>query len=975
MTLHKPGRASGVFFSLLALACLPAFGDEPKARSRTPWTTSRIKGTPEAPPPYKIEPAFPNLKFDHPVALVSVKGSDRLFMAEQAGKIHSFPNDPNCGKTDLVLDLGKVRPGMSAFYGLTFHPDFEKNRQVFVSYVMKDGSPDGTRVSRFTMLPTEPPRIDPDSETIILTFPGGGHNGACLAFGHDRYLYISTGDGEGPAPPDVRMTGQDVSDLLSSILRIDVDHADGAKPYRVPEDNPFVKRAGARPEIWAFGFRNPWKMTFDRANGDLWVGDVGWELWELVFKVERGGNYGWSVVEGRQPVHTEGRRGPGPILPPTVDHPHSEAASITGGYVYRGNRQKELAGIYIYGDFQTGRVWGLKHDGKKVTGHKVLADTPLQLVAFAEDNSGELYLVDYERTRQVHKLVPNPAAKAVVDFPKKLSETGLFSSTNDRKPSPGVIPYAINAALWSDNAEGERFAAIPGDAKIEIDPKGNWRVPEGSVLAKTVSIETDRVEHKSRRRLETQILHFEDGSFRPYTYVWDADQADATLADADGSSLAIEIREAGGKKRTQTHRVHARTECQLCHNPWVGAQTTVFGRQSASPLGFEASQLDREHSDGGSQLRSLESIGLFSGKVPAVTSKLANPYDSKADLETRARSYLQVNCAHCHMFNAGGAANIFLGRNLPLEQTKTVGVRPIQGAFGISGASIISPGDPEGSVLYYRIAKLGGGRMPRVGSQMVDERALDLFHAWISGLPHEKTPVRPDSGYFETVRRNPSADFQKETIRSLLGTTRGALSLMRMVGQDLNDSPLRGKAIEMAQQSANVEVRDLFERFVPESERVKRLGDVVNVAALLSLKGDAARGKEVFAAGTSSQCKSCHKINTVGESIGPDLSKIGGKYDRAAILQQILNPSQTIDPQYLTYLLETKSGKIHTGVIVEKNDRAVVLKDARNQTVRVETGEVEILAPQPKSLMPELLLKDMTPGQVADLLEYLGSLK
>ena len=201
------------------------------------------------------------------------------------------------------------------------------------------------------------------------------------------------------------------------------------------------------------------------------------------------------------------------------------------------------------------------------------------------------------------------------------------------------------------------------------------------------------------------------------------------------------------------------------------------------------------------------------------------------------------------------------------------------------------------------------------------------------------------------------------------------MSLMRMVGQDLNDSPLRGKAIEMAEQSANVEVRDLFERFVPESERVKRLGDVVNIAALLSLKGDAARGKEVFAAGTSSQCKSCHKINTVGESIGPDLSKIGGKYDRAAILQQILNPSQTIDPQYLTYLLETKSGKIHTGVIVEKNDRAVVLKDARNQTVRVETGEVEILAPQPKSLMPELLLKDMTPGQVADLLEYLGSLK
>src|SRR5205085_2542415 len=124
---------------------------------------------------------------------------------------------------------------------------------------------------------------------------------------------------------------------------------------------------GARPEIWAYGLRNPWRMSVDRRTGDLWVGDVGWELWEMIHRVERGGNYGWSITEGRQSVRPDGERGPTPIRPPVVEHPHSEAASLTGGYVYRGDRLKDLAGTYIYGDFQSGKVWGLRHDGKAVT--------------------------------------------------------------------------------------------------------------------------------------------------------------------------------------------------------------------------------------------------------------------------------------------------------------------------------------------------------------------------------------------------------------------------------------------------------------------------------------------------------------------------------------------------------------------------------------------------------------------------------
>ena len=254
----------------------------------------------------------------------------------------------------MAFDVGKLHSDVSALYGLVFHPQFAENRYVYLCYVRKNDLPDGSVVSRFTVSRTDPPVIDPKSEQVILTFWSGGHNGGCLVFGKDGYLYISTGDGAGPSPPDTKMTGQDCSDLLSSILRIDVDHHEPGKSYSIPADNPFLSISGVRPEIWAFGFRNPWKMSIDRATGELWVGDVGWELWELVDKVERGGNYGWSVVEGPQPVHVEARRGPAPISPTTKVHPHSEAASITGGYVYRGPSLPELSGAYIYGDYQTG---------------------------------------------------------------------------------------------------------------------------------------------------------------------------------------------------------------------------------------------------------------------------------------------------------------------------------------------------------------------------------------------------------------------------------------------------------------------------------------------------------------------------------------------------------------------------------------------------------------------------------------------
>ncbi len=955
-----------------------ALAFEPPAApgERMPWTTSRIQGSPEPPLPYVTERAFPALKFDQCLDLAVPPGGERLFVVEQKGKIYSFPNRPDVAQADLVVDLAQAIPGVDQVYALAFHPDFQRNRYLYVCYIKAANLDDGTHIARFELSDTDPPVIDVATEHTIITWLSGGHNGCCLKFGPDGYLYISTGDGVGPNPPDTRQTGQDITDLLSSILRIDVDHSDEERNYRIPPDNPFVELAGARGEVWAYGLRNPWRMSFDRRTGDLWVGDVGWELWELLVRVERGGNYGWAVMEGRQPTNPEWPRGPTAILPPTIDHPHSESSSITDGLTYYGTRLPELQGTHVYADYDTGKFWGFRYVDGRVVEHREIADTTHRVVGFGEDAAGEFYILDHT-AGTLHRLIPNPRSGSPADFPRRLSASGLFSSVAEHSPAPGVIPYQINAAAWADGATADRWLGIPHRGSIQTTG-ANWTYPIDTVFAKTLWLEMESGHPASRLRVETQILHFDGQDWQPYTYQWNQEQTDAELVDSAGTESVFAIRDASQPSgtRRQTWRFSGRAECQRCHNRWSGP-----------PLAFNPPQLHvqlDQNSESPSQLAALAQWQVLA--KPVATNNLASlvdPHDPQADLDRRARSYLHTNCAHCHRMHAGGAVLSKMQFDLPLEQTSLLGERPTQGTFGIFAAEVVAPGEPYRSVLLYRMSKLGGGRMPHLGSTEIDRAGVRLIHDWVASLPRTATATSDvianlrdqEAAALRSLNEAANAADQASHLAQLLTSTSGALRLAHAVEREQLPAPVAEAAIQQAAQHAEVSVRDLFEPFLPTEQRVKRLGAVIDPAQILSLEGDIERGRQVYFNTAGVQCKSCHRIQQIGNEVGPDLTTIGQKLDRPRMLESILEPSKRIEPKYVTYLAELDDGRIVTGLLVHQDEREIVLKNAQNVEVRLPAASVDTLAAQGLSLMPELLLRDMTAEQVADLLAFLCSLK
>jgi len=685
-------------------------GTEPDNRvvQRVPWTQSRLQGSPEPPLPYVLQPAF-DVQFDGPVSLNRIPATDQYLVCEQHGKIYWFDGSQTTPGKKLVADFNAQRPPTVAqssalrlqLFSLTYHPQFADNQWIYVCYVTQGGNEKPqTHISRFQFNQQPAPALIMESELPILTCGGGGHNGCTLLFGPDGYLYISIGDLEVPNPPDPRDTGQDISDLYASILRIDVERVAAEQNYTIPEDNPFVDLPGAAPEVYAYGLRNPFRMSFDSVTGDLWVGDVGWEAWEMVYRVKSGGNYGWAIKEGPGDVKAQ-TPGPTPILPADIALNHAEAASVTGGMVYRGKQYPELAGHYVFGDWITRKFWAARFDQQRVLDYREIAVGTVKPICFETDSQGELLIMDYSEANQaagIFKLVPNPAVTQFThDFPKQLSQTGLFSDTAAYIPAAGVVPYWINAPMWADTARADYLLAVPGEQFVKFYPtpqkmfawfKTPVELPRGSVLVKTYSLGNP----PNAQRIETQLaLKDEQGDWQYYTYRWNAAGDDATLVDSAGVMATLEVKPSAASAATESNSAErlpelqridwnfaSRASCRVCHTPWTGETVGFIEAQLRAPHGESHAG---QHSGAGPQAaadswRYLLEQGVIRSQAtndveqspaqvvlaekqrlhtPPHLTALVNPADTTQPIDARARAYLHTNCGHCHL-NGGNAS-------------------------------------------------------------------------------------------------------------------------------------------------------------------------------------------------------------------------------------------------------------------------------------------------------------------------------
>lgn len=662
-----------------------------------------------------LQRAFPALSFSQPIFLTFPPGEpQRLVVVQQGGLALSFPNQNGATAAtpfvDVTAKVGNVAGSEKGFLGLAFHPQWATKREAFLSYTAP-GGPTGLRSILSRVKSSDGGQtLDLATEQVVLEVaqPYENHNGGGIAFGPDGFLYYGLGDGGSGGDPENR--AQNLDSLLGKFLRIDVDQSEGGKPYAIPPTNPF-KTGGGRPEIFAWGLRNPWRWSFDRATGELWAGDVGQNTTEEVDRIVLGGNYGWRLMEGTRCYQPATCTGAG-LVAPVVEYGRSEGNSITGGYVYRGTAIPGLVGKFLYADFGSGRLFAV---GSNATGQPVpipLLTAGFNVSAFGEAPDGELYLLDFGGGG-LHKLIPSASSGApATPFPATLSATGCFDATQPTRPAGGLIPFDLSSPLWSDGATKERFLALPDGARIGVATDGDFDFPVGSVLAKTFWL--------GGLRVETRLfMRHPDGSWGGYSYEWREDQSDADLLPAGKTRRVGE----------QSWGYPSRAECMACHTSAAGFA-----------LGPELAQLNRtrryENGRTANQLETFDAIGLFArplAPAPAEQPRLAEPL-GLFDLERRARSYLHANCSGCHRPNGTTQAAMDLRATTPLAQMGVCSEVPRQGNLGLTDGRLLAPGAPERSVLLARMRSLSATRMPPLGTKVVDERGALLIESWIRSL-------------------------------------------------------------------------------------------------------------------------------------------------------------------------------------------------------------------------------------------------
>jgi uncharacterized repeat protein (TIGR03806 family) len=753
--------------------------DDTESVQQAATVVARVANTtlqmPSAPGTYKLDTAFPTLpNFTAPIAMATPPGeTNRLFVVERAGRIKVIPNLASPGtSTTTFLDIsGRVSTsGEEGLLGLAFHPNYASNGFFYVFYsttaTVNGVNKHFERVSRFKVS-ANANVADGASEQVMIdqADDATNHNGGDLHFGADGYLYISVGDeGQGN---DTLLNSQKIDkDFFSGILRIDVDKKAGnltpnahvpdpltkdpsavkAGTYLVPADNPFVGATSfnglpvtsskVRTEFWAVGLRNPFRFSFDGPSGQLWVGDVGQDTREEIDIVQKGKNYGWAYREGKGVNPTlDPKRLPAPagamFTDPIFDYATSatEGKAVIGGVVYRGSTLIELSGAYIYGDNTSGNVWSLTQTSPGVYAATKLAQEA-GVNAFGVDPRNGDVLVSI-LGGPVRRLVRNTGGGTL---PAKLSQTGAFSDLATLTPNAGIVPYEPNVAFWSDHAIKTRWFSIPdATKKMTFATDSNWTFPTGEVWIKHFDMEMVRGDSSSKRRLETRFLVKTTNGAYGVTYKWNAAQTDADLVADGGLDEQLTITDMG-TPITQTWHYPSRTECMVCHTDVGGTALSFNTRQMNGSFTYPPAGSGLGGTD--NQLQVLSDAGYFTAAITNIPSlpKVYKFDDASQSVETRARSYLQVNCSQCHQPGGTGLGSWDARMKTALDQAGIInGV--LADNRGDPANRVVVPQDPGHSMLLRRIqAAPNAPRMPPLASNVLDQNSINLINDWVLSI-------------------------------------------------------------------------------------------------------------------------------------------------------------------------------------------------------------------------------------------------
>lgn len=734
---------------------------------------------------WSVEDAYPDVNIASPLRILPFPNTTDYLVLSKVGEIWQLSLETQERKLILDIKDRTFKLGEGGTVGMALHPEFgnvaEPDKQiVFVFYRTKPDADDWdekgfNRLSKFTW-DAETNQFDVNSEEVLFQQfdRSTWHNGGGMFFGPDGFLYLSLGD-EGRDEQKAVSTQRLDGGLFSGLIRIDVDNdpekshpiirqpiANAVAPsnwgdtysqgYSIPNDNPWLSPDGSHlEEFYALGIRSPYSTFYDEIEDKIWVLDVGSEFREEFSILEREDNLQWPFLEGT--IKSENYDKPDNVIGnekgPIFEYDRSIGSAVIGGGVYRGNKFTSLFGKYLFADYVQTNLMALDYsDINNITFQTLIPNLTNLDVDLPEDpgitgvhilEDGNILITVLGREFTVPgKILLLKQSEILPDPPALLSDLNVFKNLETLEVKDGIIPYNVNAPLWSDRARKQRWMAIPSQngqqEQIQFKYASNWKFPEGTVFIKHFELPLTTDLEGEYKRLETRFFVIgKNGEGYGLTYKWNEDDSDATLLRVSDSE-DFDIWEDGEISFTQTWNYPSRNQCLSCHNKNADYVLGVKTHQLNSNLFY--CDIDAETN----QLEYLSNRGILSKKLTNASSLIkAHPIDDESiDLELRIRSYLDANCAPCHQTGGVSTVDMDLSFELPVRLHKTINEKT-QSLGSDPDNLLIKPGDHTASELWLRDASISDNRMPPISRNLNDEVYLNYLAEWIDGLTEEST--------------------------------------------------------------------------------------------------------------------------------------------------------------------------------------------------------------------------------------------